>query len=77
MLNNEELIKKMGDMGEEDIKSIEAMIRVLEGVTKSKQMSLTTLESLENIERELSIFRSKYTWRLLRLMKLNFKLTDG
>lgn len=77
MLSNEDIIKKMGDMGEEDVKALESMIRILETISKSKSISQATLESLENAERELGLFRSKYAWRLLRLMKLGFKVGEG
>ena len=77
VLSNEEIIKKMGNMTEEDVKSIEILVRSLEGITNTKTLSLDTLEVLENVEQEISMFRRKYSNRLFRLLKLGFKLQGG
>jgi hypothetical protein len=76
MITNDEIAKQMGDIREEDRKQIEYLVMELQAMLAGNSINLDNLQRLENVEREVFMLRRSYTERIMRLLKLGFKIDN-
>lgn len=74
MITPEEMTKQLGRFSEEESRSFDTIIEQLTTVSKEKTISEETLKRLEVAERELSMIKRNYAWRIIKLLKLGNKL---
>lgn len=70
----QELIKQLGELHSTEKEDLQWVIEDLNELYKSKHIDEQTISTLERTEGILRDLRSKYSLRLIRLLKSNIKV---
>lgn len=75
MITPDEMTKQLGRFSDEESRAFDVILEQLTEISKEKKISEETLRRLEVAERELTMIKRNYTWRIINLLKLGNKLT--
>jgi hypothetical protein len=74
MKNYSDLKKGTGELNDPDIQNLEFLIKQIEEIIHSKEVSEKNLAAIDNTLTTLSAFRMNFVKRLIKLLKRNHML---